>query len=514
MNKDLIRILLIEDNPGDARLLRETLAEFGGAPFELHWVARLSEGLERLDEGGIDLVLLDLSLPDSHGLETLFKVRDREPNVPVVVLTGTDDEVTGALAVRRGAQDYLVKGRTDGDLLPRAVNYAIARSQLEGQLRQAQKMEAVGRLAGGVAHDFNNMLTGILGQSELLLRKLTADAPERRRVGEIVKAGERAATLTRQLLAFSRKQILQPRVLDLNSVVSDAQDALARLVGDDISLRFVPGAGLWAVKSDPGQIESVLMNLAANARDAMTAGGSLTVETANVQLSEAYACMHVPVEPGPYVMLAVSDTGAGMDAETQRRIFEPFFTTKGQGAGTGLGLSTVYGVVKQSGGYIWVYSEPGLGTTFKIYLPRTAEAGVREEPRAAAAGMPRGDETILLAEDEDLVRGMTRDMLEMCGYTVIEAADGVDALSVCERHDGPVHLLLTDVVMPRMGGRELADRVAAARPETRVLFISGYTDNAIVHRGVLEPGVAFLQKPFTPEALAQRVRGLLDAPRP
>jgi two-component system cell cycle sensor histidine kinase/response regulator CckA len=383
------------------------------------------------------------------------------------------------------------------------------RKQLEEQLRQSQKMEAVGQLAGGVAHDFNNLLTVINGYSDLTLRRMPAEDPLRRNVEEVIKAGERAASLTRQLLAFSRKQVLRPKVLDLNQTVTEMEKMLRRLIGEDVELRASLGPGLGSVKADPGQIEQVLMNLAINARDAMPHGGKLTIGTENVHLGEEYASQHIAVKPGPYVMLAVSDTGVGMDERTRARIFEPFFTTKGAGKGTGLGLSTVYGIVKQSGGNIWVYSEVGRGTTFKIYLPRVDEGAQADEPSAVAEEGLEGTETILLAEDEQVVRDLAREVLEMYGYRVLVAADGDAALSTCERHAGPIHLLVTDVVMPTAGGPELSRRLRQSRPEMRVLFMSGYTDDAIVHHGVLDDGVNFIQKPFEPEALARKVREVL-----
>jgi len=380
----------------------------------------------------------------------------------------------------------------------------------EAQLLQAQKMEAIGQLTGGIAHDFNNMLTVIMGYSELMLQKLKADDPLRSEVEQIKEAGNRASLLTRQLLAFSRKQVLQPRVLDLNAVLTNLDKMLQRLIGEDIALVTMPAPGLGRVKVDPGQIEQVIMNLAVNARDAMPNGGKLTIETANVELDNAYAREHVSVRPGPYVMLAVSDTGCGMDAATQARIFEPFFTTKEPGKGTGLGLSTVYGIVKQSDGNIWVYSEPGRGTTFKIYLPRVEAVAEAVEPSGAAARTIRGSETILLVEDENAVRALIRSTLQANGYTVLEAHHGKHAIQVCEQHAGPIHLMVTDVVMPEMSGRDLAERLKPSRPNMKVFFMSGYTDKAIVNHGELDPGTAFLQKPFIPDALARKVREVLD----
>jgi two-component system cell cycle sensor histidine kinase/response regulator CckA len=382
------------------------------------------------------------------------------------------------------------------------------RNAMAEQLRVAQKMEAVGQLAGGVAHDFNNLLTAILGYSQLLAPELRGNPEHFSAIEEIRKAGERAAGLTRQLLAFSRKQILELRVLDLNEIVHHIQEMLSRLIGEDIQVVMNLDPALSSVRADAGQIEQVIMNLAVNARDAMPRGGQISLETANVELGETYAQTHVPVQPGPYVMLAVSDTGVGMDRETRERIFEPFFTTKEKGHGTGLGLSTVYGIVKQSGGYIWVYSEPGRGTSFKIYLPRVqapAEALVVPEPAALPAV---GNETILLVEDEESVRALVRRTLEARGYRVLEAADGPQAVELALSR--PVDLLLTDMVLPGMGGSEIAARIHAIHPRARVLYTSGYTDDVIVRGGLMERGAAFLEKPFTPAVLARKVREVLD----
>ena len=385
------------------------------------------------------------------------------------------------------------------------------RRRLEGQFRQAQKMEAVGRLAGGVAHDFNNLLTIINGYSELVLERLHPSDPLRGSIEEITKAGGRAASLTRQLLAFSRQQVLAPRVLDLNALVADVEKMLRRLIGEDIDLVMLPGAELGRVKADPGQIEQILVNLAVNARDAMPDGGKLAIETANVELDDAQAHRSVVVPAGHYVMLAVSDTGTGMDAATQAHIFEPFFTTKEKGKGTGLGLSTVYGIVKQSGGFIWVYSEPGLGSTFKIYLPSVEDAA-ESVPGPEAPEPPfGGSETILLVEDEEAVRALASRILQERGYRVLESARPEDALQIAEHHQEPIDLLLTDVVLPKMSGRKIAEHLTALRPSTKVLYMSGYTDDAVFRSGVLESNTAFLQKPFTPSGLARKVREVLDA---
>jgi PAS domain S-box-containing protein len=389
------------------------------------------------------------------------------------------------------------------------------RRALEQQLRQAQKMEAIGRLAGGIAHDFNNLLMVISGYSEFLLERIGSDLTLRGPAQEIANASGRATALTRQLLAFSRKQMLAPKVMDMNVVVTENLKMLTRLIGEDIDLVMVPGADLGAVKADPGQIEQVIMNLAVNARDAMPQGGKLTLETANVALDENYARFHAPVAPGEYVMLAISDTGMGMDAETQTHIFEPFFSTKGP-KGTGLGLSTVYGIIKQSGGYVWVYSEPGKGTSFKVYLPRVSAVGeeIAAQPPAEVSKSEQNFETILVVEDEANVRRLGRQFLENQGYTVLEAADGAAAIEVSKAHPSPIHLLLTDVIMPGMNGRELAHRIASLRPDTKVLYMSGYTENVIGHNGTLDAGVNLLQKPFTLPALKAKVREVLDQALP
>jgi CheY-like chemotaxis protein len=381
--------------------------------------------------------------------------------------------------------------------------------QLEAQLAQAQKMEAIGRLAGGVAHDFNNLLTVILSYSELLLEDLPVDSADRDDVTQIRKAAQGASELTRQLLAFSRQQVLQPKVVDLNASVSGIERLLARVLREDIRLRCTLAPDAGTIRVDPGQLEQVIMNLAVNARDAMPSGGMLTVETANVDLDAAYLQAHPMAKPGRYVMLAVTDTGMGMDAATQARIFEPFFTTKDVGKGTGLGLATVQGIVQQSGGFIWVYSEPDHGTVFKIYLPRVDEPASRED--AAAAEDVRGSETILVVEDVPAVRAVTREMLKRYGYQILEAADGMTALQVAADFKDPIHLLLTDVVMPDLSGRDLAESFRTSRPATRVLFMSGYTDDAVVRHGILQEGISYLQKPFTPASLAKKVRTVLGA---
>ena len=383
--------------------------------------------------------------------------------------------------------------------------------KLEQQLRQAQRLEAVGQLAGGVAHDFNNLLTIISGYSDLALSQLSPQEPLRYNVEQVLKAASRATELTRQLLAFSRKQVLKPIVLDLNEIIADLEKMLRRLIGENIDLITILKTGIGCVKADPGQIEQVIVNLAVNSRDAMPDGGKLIIETANVDLDAYYASQHIGTPPGPYVMISVSDSGHGIDPETQSHIFEPFFTTRERGKGTGLGLSTVYGIVKQSGGNIWVYSEPGHGTTFKIYFPLVLQRSepIRQLPAKAAPG--RGVETVLLVEDEERVRELVKEVLLKQGYTVITARDGKDALAAAERETRQIELLLTDVVMPKMSGRELAEILVSMRTSLKVLYMSGYTDNAMLHKGTLDIETKFIQKPFTPDALARKVREVLDA---
>jgi signal transduction histidine kinase/ActR/RegA family two-component response regulator len=386
-------------------------------------------------------------------------------------------------------------------------------TQAQDQLAQARKMEAVGLLAGGVAHDFNNMLMVMLGRSDLLLRRLPPADPMRRDLELIRSTGQRAADLTRQLLAFSRKQVLEPRVLNLNTVVGELAPMLERLIGETIELHTALPVGLGEVRADRGQMEQVIMNLVVNARDAMPRGGRLTVETANLELDAAAVRGRVGMRPGAHVLLAITDTGVGMDEGTRARIFEPFFTTKPFGEGTGLGLATVHGIVNQSGGTIWVYSEPGKGSTFKIYLPRVTETATGEAAAGGSDETPRGSETILLVEDQGDVRDYVRDVLEAQGYTVLLAKEGAEALEIARTHAGRIHLLLTDVVMPGVSGRELAERLVGARPDVAVLYMSGYPDRAVVDHGILGPGVTFLQKPVATDALARKVREVMDARR-
>ncbi|HWY47646.1 MAG TPA: response regulator [Bryobacteraceae bacterium] len=622
MNLEGIRALLVEDNPGDARLFFELVRETGAGYLKLEHVDRLDKALARLSSEHFDVVLLDLSLPDEQGLTTLLRTHAHAPKVPIVILTGLDDEAMAVKAVRAGAQDYLVKGRVDGDLLVRSMRYATERwravealerreehyrsliehsldlisilnvdgtiryvspshervlgypsddlvgqnvfgfihaddlagvkdsftrqdgaaslecrfrhkdgswrmlesfgrnlshvpgvsglvvnsrdvtdrKRLEEQLHHSQRLEAVGRLAGGVAHDFNNLLMVITGYSQMLLDGMAPADPARDDLEQVVKASERATDLTRQLLAFSRRQVVRPVILNLNLLVRDMDRMLRRVIGEDIELVASLAPDLKTVRADPGQIEQVVLNIAVNARDAMPNGGKLTLETANLQVTDEFARMRPAPKPGHYAMLLMGDTGFGMDAGVLLRLFEPFFTTKENG--TGLGLSTSYGIIKQSGGDIWVDSKPGQGTTFRIYLPVAEEAAEPVEAHRDSA-VPGGAETILLVEDEDGVRRVVETMLTRHGYNVLSSGSCGEAMALAERYAGPIHLLITDVVMPGMSGRTMAENLIAQRPETKVLYVSGYGGPV-----ESETTTGFLQKPFTTEELARKIREL------
>ncbi len=509
-----IWVLVLEDSPADAELCLGALRKEG---LEVSAdIARTPEEFRDLVRSKpYDVVLSDYNLLTWNALDAFKLLHEEGMDIPFVLVTGAIGDEAAVECVKIGISDYVLKDNLAR--LPFAVRRAIVekserqeRGRLQEQLQQFQKMEAIGRLAGGLAHDFNNLLTVMNGYSQMILDRLSSADPLRPPLIQIKEAGDRAATLTRQLLAFSRKQVLALQVLDLNCIVANMNKMLPRLIGEDIELVAVHFPGLGCVKADPGQIDQVIMNLAINARDAMPQGGKLTIETANVELDEGYSRNRPFVVPGAYVMLAVSDTGTGMSPRLQSRIFEPFFTTKEQGKGTGFGLATVYGIVKHCGGYIWVYSEPGKGATFKVYLPRVEEAAQRMKKKAGAVHAAGGSETILLVEDNESVRTFVRSVLEPKGYQLLVAGGSEDALKVVENHDGPIHLLLTDVVMPRMGGPELAARLAPLHPEARVLYMSGYTDSTIVHHGVLGAGTHFLQKPFVPETLIRKTREVLD----
>jgi signal transduction histidine kinase/ActR/RegA family two-component response regulator len=454
-----------------------------------------------------------------------------ETHRDITVLDGAGHETSGGASVARALAGETLTGvsEVEGTYLENVltpirsageikgvvgVSLVVSeQKRLEEQLRQSQKMEAIGRFAAGIAHDFNNILTGISGYADLLLEDLHTEDPRRDDVQEIQQATLRAAGLTRQLLAFSRKQVLQPKVLSLAAVVENLLPLLRRIIGEDVVLAAQSDPDLGVISADPGQLEQVLLNLVVNSRDAMPEGGELTITTCNVDVEEPSSHGKCIVPPGRYALLAVHDTGTGMTAAVQARIFEPFFTTKPQGKGTGLGLSTVYGIVKQSGGYIAVASEPNCGTTLSVYFPRV-ESPITLSATSSARESPRGTETILVVEDQDMVRALTGRVLEGSGYRILSAANGKDALEVASAYTGHIDMMVSDVIMPGMSGRELGLLLHAARPDMKVLFLSGYPDESIVRHGVLEPGVAFLQKPFAPDVLVQRVREELDGTNP
>ncbi|HEX8116059.1 MAG TPA: ATP-binding protein, partial [Pyrinomonadaceae bacterium] len=469
--------------------------------------------LGRLPNDIVGIAGLTLVHPDdlAEALEQLAACL-RAPGTPVrIELRWRHDDGSWRTVV--GTAVNLLEDPAVGGIVINARDFT-DRLELEERLRHAEKMDAVGRLAGGVAHDFNNLLMVMGGNAEFLRARLADAGLPEDEVTEIEEAIARAAALTRQLLAFSRKQPRSPQLVDLTAQVTGMEGMLRRLIGEDVELLYDLNASLGRVKADPGQLQQVLLNLVVNARDAMPGGGKITIQTVNTQLDNEYAGRHVAVVPGPYVMLAVSDNGCGMDEATREQIFEPFFTTKEQGKGTGLGLSTVYGIVKQSHGNIWVYSEVGQGTTFKIYLPRVEDEAEPLRPAERVGSLAQGTETILLVEDDGMVRGIARTILRQAGYTVLEAGDGESAVRTCRQHEGTIHMVLTDVVMPGMSGRAVADQLRELRPDLGVLFMSGYTEEAIVNHGVLHEGVNFLEKPFTPDTLTRKVREVLAASRP
>ncbi len=648
---NLMRILLVEDDPGDARLIQAMLPETDAVKFELTRTASLSEAIASLNHAPADIVLLDLDLPDSKGLETVDSLCSVAPDVPVVVLTGYADENTKVAAVLNGVQDFLIKGCTPADMLSRVLCHAVERQKAEGrlreserflrttlealpsliailddsgtvlmanhawrrfaasdnsagivagegenyldaeptitgkkstsfyiflenlrdvledkqccldlefschyageqhwfngratpftsgdarkvvvsfdeiterkkteralhasqeQIRQVQKMEAVGRLAGGVAHDFNNLLIPVIGYSELLLEEFRSNDTARKSLGEIIKAGNSAKALVHQLLAFGRKQPLDIKVLQINEVIKNLEGLLQRTIREDVQIRMVLAPDLPCIKGDAGQLEQILINLAVNAQDAMPRGGMLTIETVDAIIDEAFAVGYRGANPGHYVMMAVSDNGHGMTPEIQARIFEPFFTTKERDKGTGLGLSTVYGIVKQHGGYIWAYSEPDNGTTFKIYMPTTTGAAVPVMKSRPDRRDINGTETIVVVEDDDGVRDLVVDILKRYGYKVLHAAGGMEGLKIMEAHHGPLHLLLTDIVMPRINGVALYEKAAQINPNLKVLYMSGYTDDVILQSGAVARGAPFIQKPFALLDLVFKIREILD----
>jgi two-component system, cell cycle sensor histidine kinase and response regulator CckA len=521
--KTPLRLLHLEDDPTDTELVAATLTEAGLA-CTAHRVDTRSTFLAALQEGNIDLILADYSIPGFDGMSALTLARQQRPDVPFLFVSATIGEELAIDAMHQGATDYVLKQRL-GRLVPSVLRALRERddrnerkraeealAQSEKQFRQAQKMEAVGRLAGGIAHDFNNLLTVIMGYSHVLSDELGRSHPLHDKIEETQKACDRAVMLVRQLLAFSRKQPVELKILSLNRVVGNLEGMLQRLIGSDIHLAMTLDPTDCHVRADQGQLEQVVMNLVVNARDAMVNGGTLSIAIAPVELTKSPTYHVELLPPGSYVKLSVADTGGGMDRETQAHIFEPFFTTKEEGKGSGLGLSTVFGIVTQSGGGIDVTSRIGQGTRFDIFFPRIAACAHPVAPTQEPGQLHKGTETILLAEDDPSVRTLLHDELRKFGYKVVEAKNGIEACLLAAQQAGTLDLLLTDMVMPGMGGRELAQHLAALKPDLRVLFMSGYTDDVGILTGLGEGTTAFLQKPFTPAALAQTVRKLLDAP--
>jgi signal transduction histidine kinase len=513
------RVLVVEDNEADQLVVRHALGRARGR-FHISFARRFAEAEELLTKSDFDAILLDLSLPDSDKDQTLPAMRDAAPHLPIIVVTGLADERYGLSALEHGAQDYLLKKDLIVEpMLERSLRYAIARHDAEvdllktrEQLLKAQKMESIGRLAGGVAHDLNNILTAIFSFGQFVAEKLEPQSPAAEDMEEVMLAARRAERLTSQLLAFSRRRTVEPRIVDVNEVINDLERMLRRILGEHIDMRIRLDTEPTTVLIDPTAFEQVLMNLVVNARDAMPSGGVLTVETGSKTLSEADVLHRGGEGPvGKYAFLVVSDTGIGMSREVQEQIFDPFFSTKSGTEGTGLGLSTCYGIIKQAGGFTSVYSEVGTGTTFRVYLPQS-EGEVSVLPTRVPVEDETGDETILVVEDDPLVRKSTVRVLRGLGYQVVDAASGKEALELVRTSDDTIDLLVTDVVMPEMNGKRLAWKLGRRLPTLKVLFMSGYTANVIVHHGILDSDVALMHKPFSPSDLAQRVREVLDTP--
>jgi len=516
-----LRVLLADDSENDAFLLLRVLRKAGYET--VHERVSSARTMKLALQNQVwDIVISDYEMPGFGGFEALQVLKESGQDLPFILVSAVLSEETAVAAMKAGAHDFIMK-RKLARLVPaierelqeaqtrlarRTAEEALVQS--EEQLRQAQKLEAIARLAAGVAHDFNNILTAISGHSELLLRQLDINDSRRKNAEQIEKCAYMAAALTRQLLTFSRKQVIEPRVLELNAIVGNIERMLARLIGEDIEFRTELDPNVGRIKADPGQLEQVIMNLAVNARDALPNGGKLTITTSSVLLSERHRKNFPGLHPGKHVLLSVSDTGIGMSEQVKAHLFEPFFTTKPPGKGTGLGLATCFGIVRQSAGHIEVQSQLGKGTTFNLYFPEIQETVVPPLLPQTSMSVAGGSETVLLVEDETLVRELAVTTLRERGYTVIEAINGDEGLRIAQKHNGKIDLVLTDVVMPVLGGREMADVLRASRPDTKVLFTSGYTEEAIGHHGVLRPGIEFLQKPYLSASLARRVREVLD----
>ena len=507
-----LRVLVIEDQENDAQLL---IGELNRLSYEVTWErVQTRDAMRAALDRAWDVIVSDYSLPQFDALAALQMVRERKLDVPFIIVSGTISEEEAVESMRQGADDFITKGRLArlGPAIVRGRREHAERRALreaEERLRQAQKIEAIGQLAGGVAHDFNNLLGVIQGYGEMMLRSLPPEDPQRRPMGEILKAAARGAALTRQLLTFSRRHPMEARVLEVAQVVANVEDLLRRLIGEDVEIVVASDGQRGRIKADPIQLEQVVMNLAINGRDAMPQGGSLVIQSSNVDLNAEYARAHPDAQPGPYVLLSISDTGTGMSPETLGRIFEPFFTTKEVGKGTGLGLATVHGIVRQSGGHLTVYSQVGWGTSFHVFLPRVQEP-IGQPVAAAGESRAPGTGTILLIEDEPSLREVIADELSYGGYTVVSGETAEEAIRAAARHQGPIDLLLTDLVMPRLDGREAAARVRALRPDVRVIYMSGYSRSNVNLDDTAIRGDAFLQKPFGLDTLLQKVREALD----
>ena len=515
-NAKPVRILIAEHDPAQARLIAHAF-DTQTLPWQIDFAQSLSQALERIAEAPPDLVLADTDLPGGGGGRDLIAGPYHPTPYAVILMASRAGENAAVEAMRAGALDYVVKTPDVLERIHLIAERALRewrlmreRKVLEEQLRQSQKMESIGQLAGGIAHDFNNLLTAIIGYSDLSMIDLGDEESLLENLQQIRLAGTRASQLTGQLLTFARKQILTPKVISLNELIMNLERMLRRLISEDVELVILPSDDLWHIKADTGLLEQVIVNLVVNARQAMPQGGTLTLETGNLRLEAGQARPHAEILPGEYVVLRITDTGTGMSDEVKSHIFEPFFTTKERGQGTGLGLATCYGIVKQSDGHIIFESELGSGTSFRVLLPRTLE---QAETRGAAQhkALPRGGETILVVEDEIAVRGFTIKALRSLGYTVLEAANGAEAVRITEEYPDEINLLLTDMVMPQMSGKDVAEEVLLLRPATKILFTSGYMAGVVLRQEVLDRGIQFLQKPYTTGILAHKVREVIDA---